>query len=317
MLRFIYVIKLLAVIGIGIPVLFGCSEKQESLKELPAPYILANLESYPCNAADFLKESYPELKLNALDSVVLVRPAAFQSQMGETAETYLKYLFVGKAKRTYKTNNGKLFAEILQFADETHAYGFYALTRSPGQMVKRIGGESYQSGNSRYMTKSDCVVILSAENEGNENILENLAITISEDIAGQKSIPATFLLFPYKNKIVPSQQYFPYAYLDIPGMRDVYTSSYIIEKDTVTLFFTMDSTGEKFAYLKQYAETTGKVTQPVKKFPYDGEKSLAFNHPGKGVIIGGLKLNKFVGIVGYAPESSDKLLFDWLRGIRQ
>ena len=317
MFRFIHVIKLTAVIGIIIPVLFSCADKQKALTEPPPPYILANLESYPCNAADYLKESFPELKLNAIDSVVSIRPAAFQSEMGETAETYLRYLFVGMAKRTYKTSNGKLFAEILQFADETHAYGYYALTRPSGQMVKRIGAESYQSGNSRYMTKSDCVVILSAENEGNEILLENLAITISEDIAGQKSIPPTFLLFPYKNKIVPSQQYFPYAFLEIPGMGDVYTSSYIFENDTVTLFFTMDSTGEKFAYLKQYAETTGKVTQPVKKFPYDGEKSLAFNHPAEGVIIGGLKLNKFVGIVGYRPESSDKLLFDWLRGIRQ
>ncbi len=313
----VYIMKKLILASIVIVLLSSCSKKEEKLPEVRPAYIIENLESMPYYADTLLPAKLTKHKLTLIEPVKTIRPKEFSTLKLSQTEMYLNHLFIGITSGSYQMKDNKLSAEVLQFADEINAYGFYASFRPDGKEVEKIGAESFQYGNSRYMVKADYVVITSVmqTTEKANSIMRDLCIEIDNTIIGSRATPPFFLLFPYQSKIIPSNKYYPYQFLGVPALNEVYTTTYLIGEDTLLLFLTMDQTGEKFKYLRQYAREHGEVVESFQRFKFDSTFSIAFKDSNYGVVVAGNKSKKLIGTIKYNPKIADKVISTWIRGL--
>lgn len=296
--------------------LFGCSS--DNKPELKPPYVKANLQSMPFHASDMLKQTIGE-KFSRTGNLTIVRPEQAISFFGEEKEPLLlTYQFVGAASTKYKTDTDLIYAEVLEFADNQYAYGYYALNRPDGVPVERIGVEAYRAGNSLYFARGVYMVTLSADEETETSVqaLTDLATAINNDLVANTKIPPYFMLFPFSGRINPSSKFFPYQFMEMPGLNDVYTSKYTVDEDTVLLFLTMDTAGQKLEWVRDYAEELDITVAEVKKLDFDNYQGIAFEYPGRGVLVCGLKAGKLVGAVGYKPKFHNKLVSGWIDGFK-
>ncbi len=181
-----------------------------------------------------------------------------------------------------------------------------------------LGAESFSLGGAKYFTKGEFVVMVSVEKENDSLFTARslLAQEINSRISGAVTLPPFFMLFPFKDKIIPSTKYYSQSFLDVTGLEKVYTTSYLADGDTAVLFLTVDESGEKFLTLREYAESIGKVSRVPESFAFDNARSLSFKHPTRGMIVAGLVRNKLVGIIGYTPDKSERLATIWVQGLK-
>jgi len=307
--------KIILLLSIVTIVIISCGKKQET--KIEQPYILENLMTYPFYADSLLKAVINSHELIKADSIKIIRPDKASEYFGEQAETYLNYHLIGVASTILYSGNEKIFAEIMQLGDENRAYGLYALTRPDGIPIKRIGVECYTDGNSTYMTKGEYFVTFSLDenSESGQKIVDSLLFNLAHSIDAQSIMPGQFMFFPYKGKIFPSNHYHPYQYLGIPLLSEVFTTSYTSDTNTLVLFLTKDESGEKFISLKDFASQNGKIVEnPKGGYKFDQGYSVAFEYPGKGVIIAGLVKGKLLGATGFRPYEDDKLVKLWIEG---
>ena len=309
--------KKLIILTVIVVSLISCSKKEKELPPVEPGYIVQNLASMPYYADTLLPAEFLKHKVIRKGEVKTVRADELFTSDSTQADYYLNHHFVGVTSGTYTMDDNTITVEIIQFADEIKAYGFYASYRTHGIQIDKIGAESFQIGNSRYMVKADYVLILSAneKTEKTMNALKDFSIDFDNRILGSKSTPPFFLLFPFSSKIIPSQKYYPYQYLGIPGLDEVYTTSYLIGTDTMTLFLTMDQSGNKFKYLQKFARQNGEVVESFKRFSFDSTFSLAFKDSTNGVIVAGIKSQKLIGTIKYNPKAVDKHLKGWIKGL--
>lgn len=314
----VYIMKKLLLASFLVIAFISCSKKEEKLPEVQPPYIVENLESMPYYADTLLPQKFEKHNLTLIEPVKTIRAIEF-SKLGQSqTEHYMNHLFIGITSGSYQMKDNKLTAEIIQFADEIKAYGFYASFRPNGTEIEKIGAETFQYGNSRYMVKTDYVIITSVTetSEQANSVMRDFCIELDNRIIGSQTTPPLFLLFPYASKIIPSNKQIPYQYLNIPGLNDVYTTSYLIGEDSLTLFLTMDQTGEKFKYLKQFARQNGEIVESFNRFDYDSTFSIAFKDSTYGVIVAGIVSKKLIGTIKYNPKAADKHLSTWIKGLK-
>ena len=307
--------KLLLVTSLLSIIILSCGKKQES-KEEP-PYILENLVNYPFYADSLLQLCINSNEQITADSIKIIRPDKAREVLGEQTEVYLNHQMIGIASTVMKNKNIKIYAEVIQFGDEVNAYGFYALSRPDGIPIKKIGVECYSLGNSSYLIKGEYVVTLSLDemSEKGQKDVDSLLVMFDRQIEANSNMPGQFMFFPYNGKIFPSNQYYPYQFLGVPRLSKVFTTSYSDGADTLVLFLTEDESGEKFINLKDYATKLGKVVDnPKGGYTFDQGYSIAFEYPGKGVMIAGLCKGKLLGAIGFRPYEDDKLVKLWLKG---
>lgn len=297
----------------------SCSKKKRVIPTQP-PYILENLQSFPFYADSLIFGDIDSLKIKRVDSVTIIRPDQAKIKLGNKAEHYLTYQMIGIASTRYKVGNDVFGVKIIQFADNSDAYGFYANLRSDGIMTQKLGAESFSLGDTTYITQGAYVVILSPENTNTRN---NEKINIiwkqmAGNIYANHMLPPYFILFPYRGRIMPSAKYFPYHYLNIPNFSEVYTTDYLNKKnrDTLTLLLTMDRKGIKFESLCQYAQSLGTVVPTPRAFSFAKDSSIAFKYPDKGIIVAGVVRQKLIGIVGYNANTDEMLIENWIQGLR-
>ncbi len=271
-------------------------------------------------AADSLlpKTAYPGF--NRIDSVTVVRPAAATSYFGLAGQDYLTYGFVGRAVTKYAAGPDTLSVVVDQFYDNSNAYGFYARTRPNGAPIIRLGAQGYQIGDTIYFTKGDYRVALIAHGDSSvtKRLTDSLGMLVAGEITAQPMIPPYYMLFPYGSRVDPSGKYYPYQYLGIPGVDKVYTTTYVVDSDTLEFFLTMDDEGKQFGHLKSYAGDLGKVFENPNGFDFDQGSSLAFTYPHRGLVIAGLVRGKLVGAIGYNPrkEANENLIAGWVKGLQ-
>lgn len=295
--------------------LMGCGKKDITPPD--QAYILENLMSTPFIADQFLVEKIDSLSLIAVSETKIVRPDSAESYFGQAASNYLNHWLVGSVSRKYLHIGDTVYVEINQFADETSAYGFYARSRPHGMPFDKIGTGSFQVGNSRYMNRGDYVVTISCEQSQKlYPIIQGLAEDLNQRMFGPDRLPVYYMLFPVGDKIFPSSRYYPWRMLDIPGLDQVYTTAYANNNDTMTLFLALDSIGEKFTYLSQYAKNSEQMISNIKKFKFPEEKSLALNHPKYGIIMAGYINGKLFGVIDYKPANHDRTIQNWFKGLK-
>jgi len=244
---------------------------------------------------------------------ILTRSQAYE-RLGQLANQYWEYGFIGLGTATYTSGDVRVSAEIAQFEDAVHAYGFYSLVRPEGIATLQLGSEGYQQGHSLYFTQQEYVVTLSSLNESTQAlpVMDLLAKSVSERIGDSAAVPLMFTLFPREHRIPASGKFFPVKFLDIPGLHAVFSVDYVIDGDSLTLFIAPDSSGEQFMNLTDYASSIGQMKLHPHGLGLDDGYSLSFPHPTYGVILAGLKQHELIGVVGYNHQTYGALVRKWV-----
>ena len=310
------VLLLFALLTIG-----SCSKKGKkytaALGELSKPDIAA-LQALPFTAASLIIPDMDSLDIKQVAKPQVIRPQNASDFLGGSVDRYLQYDFVGLVATKYTVGGKTVSVEIAEFAEPEDAYGHYATLRPNGIATSRVGAESFVMGATRYFTRGTFVVTLSAEDDSEANMkaVDILAEQINNHLTGKLSPPPFFMMFPYRDKVIPSTKFYRYNYLGIPKLDKVYTTDYVIEGDTMTLFLTMDESGGQFVDLESYAESAGKRIALPPAFEFDNGYGIAFEHPTYGLIIAGLARQKLVGVIGYKPATMERFVSMWVKGLR-
>jgi hypothetical protein len=246
----------------------------------------------------------------------IIHRADVPRTFGDRAGRYLQYRFIALIGATYRIQDLDISIEIAQFADDTHAYGWYALDRPDGAEVVTLGAEGYVEGNSLYFTQNNIVVTLSSLDGMDRagDAMRLLAVTVSSRIGPVHPLPAQFAFFPEANRISPSQKFIPRDFLNIPDLNDVFTVDYLIDADTLVLFLTEDSSGEKYIGTMQFATSIGGSMAPTIPMKFDSDYGLVLDHPPAGRVLVGLKNFRLIGASGYDPTRDGTFVKKWVDG---
>jgi len=257
--------------------------------------------------------------IQQVGSATFFLPAQAEQQFGQQAPVYRSYSFVGQASAEYRVNDKVARAEISQFATAEDAYGFYAYYRPvTGVVFEKMGAEGYVQERLIRFVMGDYVVSLhiAADSADVFESAKPLAMSIALLIGVRPSVPSYYLLFPYRDKIDPSNRYTPVDFLGVVGLNKVFTCDYLMNGDTARLFYTMDEGGEKFLKLSALAKESGKTVSQSRGFDYDQNNALVFDYPERGTIVAGLVSRKLVGIINYNPKKNESLIKGWVTGLK-
>ncbi len=300
-------------------ILVSCSnendKKEATVKTKPNMQTLADLEYH---ADTLLPPTIETYNINRLDESVTIKAADSKTNMGGSAGHYLDYNFIGLTSTKYDVKGIPITVEVAEFASPEDAYGHYSILRSNDAELIKMGAEAFTIGASRYITQGPYVITLSTEDTTGNAVtaVSLLGHEIVSRISEKPLIPNWYILFPYKDKIHTSLKYYAYNYIDIPDFNQAYTTDFIVNKDTVTIFLTHDPNGEQFINFKDYAKTTTILETPP-LIDFDKGYSVSFLHPKYGVVIGGMAREKVVGILNYNPEKHYEFFSTWLTDLQR
>ncbi|MEA1980711.1 MAG: DUF6599 family protein [candidate division Zixibacteria bacterium] len=289
----------------------SCTKKSQKdfTPVIPTVQFTADLQ-FPVNLEESgIKQLSPAENILASDS---------SKHLGQIISKYRWFNFVGLSKTKYEINSIQVSAEILQFASENDSYGYFSSLRSPSVQMNELGGESFTVGNSTYIYIGEYTIVLSVEDE-TENSFETvnpLGNAIVEKTGLNKKIPSHFLMFPYNYKIPLTTKYYPYSFMNINDFNQIFTTDYVIESDTLTLFYTIDKSGDKYINFKKYANQTGQVVSNPNGFKYENNFSFAYKDSTRGIIVAGLINGRLVGVINYRPKNMSKFVPVWVNGLK-
>lgn len=292
------------------------SDKKEGVKKTePNMQTLADM---PYHAESILPPTIETYDIKRLVESMTIKAGDSKAHLGGSEGHYLDYNFIGLTSTKYIVKGILISIEIAEFASSEDAYGHYSVLRPNGAALIRMGTESYSIGSSRYITQGPYVITMSTE-----DTTKAAAVAVSllghEIVAGIDDKPLLsnwYILFPYKDKIHTSSKYFAYNYLDMPGFNKVYTTDFLVNKDTVTLFLTHDTTGEQYIKIMDYANTVTKLEVPA-LIDFDKGYSVSFLHPVNGIVVAGMAREKVVGIINYNPEKHYTFLSTWIKDLQR
>ncbi len=308
----------LSIACLGLGVISSCGKKEkEPTSQQKQTVAEPPLEKVPFYADQLLPGKVDSLHLKPIDSAHKNLYADLKAQADSLAPEYAHYNMVGQVRESYEVNGVKVTAEILQFATPEDAYGYYSQLRPDGVALGGLGLESFADGKVRYFTQGDIVVALTVE-KADSAALDAQAVLgkeINTRISSPPTMPPFFMLFPIADKIGLTTKYYAHDYLGIKGLDKVYTTSYLIDGDTLVLFLTMDKSGLKFLKLQEYAQNVGKAEAAPATIPFE-EFSVAFEDPQRGKVVAGLVRSKLVGAIGYERLKNGSFVSMWVKGLR-
>ncbi len=284
---------------------------------LPKGPNLENLAGFPF-AADTLLPSESTSGVTRFDSVVILR--ADEIPAAESAEEigYTAYDIVGTVDASYEVGGVPVSVVVAKFVSANHAFGWYSVHRPNLVEIDTIGVESFRMGSVRHVIKGDYVITLDAGGDSGEAVaaMDRLARLIADKITVVPGVTRFHVLFPSHDRVRASERYYAYNYLGIVGFNDVYTMDYAVGIDTSTMILSPDSSGVKFLVLEAFARSEGEALKLPDGVRFDQGLGIYIDHPRHGRIIGGLVVQKIVGVVGYDPERSARMFARWVKGLR-
>jgi len=298
----------------------GACSKKETASQAPAggPDI-EHLNSFGFAADTLLPGSIEAYDLTRPSPPVVVRPDSLGNYQGIDDSLYLDFNVIGLASAEYVVKGVPIKAEIAQCTEPQDAYGLYSQFRPDGQEVGDVGDESFELGGTRYMVRGPYFItvrVLDAA-DSTSDAASLLAQEIISRLGTQPRMPAFFILFPSSDKIPSSTRYYAYRFLGIPGIDQVFTTDYLVQGDTVTLFLALDESGLKFLKMKEFAADHGETIDVPRIFEFDSGYSLYFDNPELGKVIAGLARQKLVGAVPYDSRTEEHKVASWVKGLQQ
>ena len=104
--------------------------------------------------------------------------------------------------------------------------------------------------------------------------------------------------------------------MNINGFNQIFTTDYVIESDTLTLFYTIDESGDKYIILNEHVSQTGRVIPNPKGFKYENDFSFAYEDSTQGIIVAGLINKRLMGVINYHPQNMSKFVPLWVNGLK-
>jgi hypothetical protein len=233
------------------------------------------------------------------------------------AERYHRYNFVGVATADYKTEATEITVDIYRFDNAVNAYGLYSMVRPENARLLSLGVEGFASVGSLQFVKGKYLVSLIGydESDATNHALAQAAEELNKLIPGTTNRPDVFEIFPEDKALRATDRYFAESFLGIGFLTHVYSQSYLIDADTITLFLSQDDPSAKLLEWSKHAAENGTIELVTSDLPFDEGKALITYDAYYGRIIAGLRKGKLVGMVGYS-EKHREFLVEWLRSLQ-
>ena len=262
----------------------------------------------------FLIDSPSKVNLQRVGEIRTFEDKSLWEYINGGAELYYLYDFKSVATADYKHENTEVVVDIYQFGTPDYAYGIYSMFRSSDVDLIKLGVEGFIDPVSLTFIKDAYMIKLVGYDESMDMslILTNLAEEIESVIPGVSQPPATFNDFPDSTVIPATGKLYAESYLGQKFLTDIYTQDYIIENDTVSLFYSDDKMGGKYLEWSKIAEKTNKKEAAPDDMPFDSDYGLIFKDSFYGQILVGLKDGKMFGLVGY-NDSHAGFFSRWLK----
>jgi len=155
---------------------------------------------------DFVNAPLPGKLMPAEASTVYKAESLYQYIDGG-ADVYLLYDFRELLHQDLKGGTAEVTADIYEMGKSEDAFGIYAAERSPKYKFVPIGIEGYRSKGILNFVQDHYYLKLQATGANADPLLDPLARTLSQRIAGARTAPALLLKLPHENKVERSEQY--------------------------------------------------------------------------------------------------------------
>jgi hypothetical protein len=147
--------------------------------------------------------------LKGREDAMFYSPAELYKYIDGAADAFLAYDFQALGHREYTLDNTEITVDIYHMENPLNAYGIYSSERSPTSAFLAIGTEGYVSDFTLNFQQDRFYIKLSAFREKGQadQDLKKIAEVISQKIAGMRSYPQEFRLFPKEGLQPYSQTY--------------------------------------------------------------------------------------------------------------
>lgn len=229
------------------------------------------------------------------------------------AELYHLYGFVDVASSLYEKSDREIQIDIFRFKDSDAAYGLYAALRPDRSHPVELGVDGFATSSSIDFVKGEFLVRVIGFDASVETAtaVEALANNIESNMPGTTNRPAMFERFPQIEEVPSSGKIEAQSFLGFGFLTDVYTQLYVLDEDTVTLFITNDSSGDKFLqWSQQVSGDQPAIT--IDSIPFDQGAVLVTQDLYWGAIVAGVRGDYLLGMINY-HNAQMTTLTDWLR----
>lgn len=232
--------------------------------------------------------------------------------LGGEADTYLSYSFEDLHVAEYKKGKNVIKLEIYKHKDDIQAFGVYSSERSPSFQFLNIGAQGYRTDGSLNFIKGKYYVKIRIYSKSEKviQVLETLALKVSDMLSGGSEMPAALKEFPDIGKKKNEETYIKESVLGHEFLTGAFKAKYEAGGNEFSLFIinnqSVEEASKKVAtYLKsaglEIDDTTGG--KYVFKDGYNGDIFLSWKE-NTIVIISGLPKDQ----TGIAERYSSEIL---------
>jgi hypothetical protein len=293
------------------------------MRTIISALLALNMISCSGNKTEASGDTHPaDLLPNEISATDITRSSDIRTFKGDSlwayidggAEVYYGYNFAEVATADYQQGKISFVADIYRFDSPLNAYGMYSISRSADSKPVALGMEGCASPGQLQFAKGNYLVRLTGfdDTEASAKALESAAESIAKSITAPDKAPREFKLLPDSNKIDRSDRYVAQSFLQLQFLTKVFTRSYLLDGDTVTLFYSTDDPGQKILQWSKLAEADKSLSHLPADIPYDESKGFIATHKVYRPIMVGMRLGYMAGMIGY-KESLKPFLTQWIK----
>ncbi len=262
---------------------------------------------------DFLPGAFDSAGAERISEIRTFKGESLYEYIDGGAEIYQEYGFIEVSTANYAADDIEMIIDIYRFADESNAFGLYAVHRPPQPNLIAIGAEGFRTSLSVDFVKGAFYVriLWFEQSDRTSGIITALAAEIGSLLPGDDYLPEFFTLFPSGNPLPGTDMMTSASFLNMRFLTDVFSRKYTVMDDTVTLLVTDDPGGQKFARWFESGVYDGSVEPGPANLPFDDGFVLVTERTGYGLIVAGLKNERLMGIIGYEADKIE-FLAQWL-----
>jgi hypothetical protein len=234
------------------------------------------------------------------------------------AEMYHKYGFADVTVADYHKQDNEIIVDLYRFTDPDLAFGMFTTLRPYPSDTVNLGVAGFSLGSVLLFVRGRYMVTLTSYEESDviSAGIESIATAVDSLLPGTGELPGMFALIPGPGRIPNTEKVFAESFLGRGFLTRVYTIDYGNAGDTVTVFVTDDTSGEKLLKWSEVAAEGEPTTEDVEGLPFDEGRILAITDSWHGLIVAGPRADRLIGIVGYNDTHRD-FLVTWLDSFPQ
>ena len=274
-------------------------------------------DSRQISLSELLPLEFPESSITRASEIRSYVGSELWQYIDGGAELYHQYNFSEAATADYKKGTIELVIDIYRFASADDAYGLYSMLRSPGTQLLNLGVEGFFAPASLNFVRGEDLVRITGyeQNKEIDAAIIGVAEEINKMLPGITSKPRAFSLFPPGDKIPGTDRYYAESFMGQKFLTQVYSEDYRIFGDSMTLFLSLDSKGEKYLQWSELSDKISKKFPAPELLPFDNKYAFIYGDNLLGLVITGLKAGRLVGMTNYTA-AQDSLITEWLNSLQ-